>query len=85
MTLFALPNSLETARLGIAATRKLGDAVRRNRAKRRVRDLFRCNKLCNSFDIVVIPRRELCDAPQPALKADYCATLDRLTRARVIR
>jgi len=85
MTLFVLPNSLETARLGIAATQKLGDAVRRNRAKRLVRELFRGHKPGSALDIVVVPRREFFDASRPALDADYCATLARLARARVVR
>ena len=37
----ARPNSLGHSRLGIAATRKMGGAVVRNRAKRLVRELFR--------------------------------------------
>ncbi len=85
MTLFVLPNSLETARIGIAATRKLGDAVRRNRAKRIVRELFRGHKPGGALDIVVVPRPEFFDAPRPALDADYCAMLDRLARVRVVR
>jgi ribonuclease P protein component len=85
MTVFVLPNTLGSPRLGIAATRKLGDAVRRNRAKRVVRELFRCRKPLSSLDVVVVPRRELFEAPRPALKADYCATLDRLARTRIVR
>ncbi len=36
-----VPNSLEVARLGITATRKVGPAVVRNRAKRRIREIYR--------------------------------------------
>jgi ribonuclease P protein component len=82
MTLFVLPNNLSRARLGIAATRKLGDAVRRNRVKRLVREWFRHHKPTGAFDIVVIPGREFLDAPRVALDADYRATLNRFTRAR---
>ena len=39
MTLIARPNGTPAARFGIAATKKLGDAVIRNRAKRLARDL----------------------------------------------
>ena len=85
MTLFVRPNTLGRARLGIAATRKLGDAVRRNRAKRLVREWFRRHKPRDAFDIVVIPGREFLDAPRPALDADYRVTLDRFARARAGR
>ena len=50
------------SRLGIAATRKLGGAVVRNRAKRLVREVFRQADVPAGLDIVVIPRRT-CSMP----------------------
>ncbi len=44
------------ARLGIIATRKIGSAVERNRAKRRIREWFRRASLPPGFDVVVIPQ-----------------------------
>jgi ribonuclease P protein component len=85
MTLFALPNGRSVARLGIAATRKLGGAVRRNLAKRLAREWFRHHKPADALDVVIIPRRELFEAPRAALEADYCATLRRFSRARHVR
>ena len=78
MTCFALPNGLDAPRLGIAASRKIGNAVMRNRAKRRVRELFRAHKPLKSLDIVFVPRRELVSAAWPDLEADYRAALQRL-------
>jgi ribonuclease P protein component len=80
MTCFALPNQLGAPRLGIAASKKIGNAVVRNRAKRRVRELFRNHKPLTGIDIVVIPRRELIDAPWRSLEADYRATLQRVAK-----
>ena len=40
MTMFTRERESGPARLGIAATRKMGAAVERNRAKRLVRELF---------------------------------------------
>ncbi len=77
MTLFVLANDFAVTRLGVAATRKLGDAVHRNRAKRLVRELFRRNKTPPGFDVVVVPRRELLDAEFSSLEADYRAALRR--------
>ena len=76
-TIFILANKGETWRLGIAATKKLGGAVRRNRAKRLIREVFRRNKLNAGFDIVVVPNRELFEASLSALEAEYCASLER--------
>jgi len=76
-TLFLLPNALPVGRLGVAATRKLGGAVRRNRAKRLIREIFRRNKLAPGFDLVVVPKRELLDASLTVLEADYRQIVDR--------
>ena len=54
MIVFTLPRAGQPTRLGIAATRKMGIAVERNRAKRRVRELFRHNPAPSGFDIVVV-------------------------------
>ena len=45
MTVFLLPTDAGATRLGIAATRKLGGAVQRNRAKRLLRETFRLSDL----------------------------------------
>jgi ribonuclease P protein component len=77
MTVFIRPNGLSHGRLGVAATRKIGNAVVRNRAKRLAREMFRRNKVSAGLDIVVIPRREMLDADFGSLEADYRAILRR--------
>lgn len=81
MTLFVTRNTCGHARLGIAATRKIGGAVVRNRAKRRVRELFRRQKPAAELDLVVIPRREFLDAPYTQLEREYATLLERALRA----
>jgi ribonuclease P protein component len=76
-TVFILANKLDVGRLGIAATKKLGGAVQRNRAKRLIREVFRRNKIASGFDVVVVPKRELLDASLTVLEADYRHTLER--------
>jgi ribonuclease P protein component len=80
MTLFVLPNGGHCPRFGVAATRKLGSAVERNRAKRLSREVFRRNKVTAALDIVIVPRREMLDAPFSSLETDYHATLERRDR-----
>jgi ribonuclease P protein component len=77
MTLFAFPNNLDRGRLGIAATRKLGGAVSRNRAKRRVRELFRTGSPPAGLDVVIVARRELIDAPWDDLVGEFRTLIGR--------
>ncbi|MEO8260654.1 MAG: ribonuclease P protein component [Acidobacteriota bacterium] len=81
-TIFVLPNTQGVGRLGIAATKKIGGAVERNRAKRLIREIFRRNKIASGFDVVVVPRRELLQASLSAIEADYRSTLERRLRQR---
>ena len=80
MTVFVLPNGGARPRLGVAATRKIGSSVDRNRAKRLAREVFRRHKMAAGLDIVVVPRREMLDAPFANLEADYHAALQRCGR-----
>lgn len=82
MTMFVRKSGNDHARLGIAATRKIGGAVIRNRAKRLTRELFRHHKPSTALDIVVVPRREFLDAPYPSLEREFDVLLERAQSAR---
>ena len=77
MTLFIKERESGVARLGIAATRKMGGAVERNRAKRVVREVFRHHKPAGAIDVVVIPRRELLDASYERVETEFRSLLQR--------
>ena len=77
-----MANQLTVTRLGIAATRKFGGSVQRNRAKRLIREMFRRNKIAGGYDIVVIPKRELLSAGLAVLEADYRSHIERRLRER---
>ena len=81
MAIFVVANGRLHARLGVAATKKLGSAVERNRVKRLSREVFRRHKLAAGIDIIVVPRREMLDAPFANLEADYHSTLQRSERS----
>ena len=76
-TLFSKPNGLTVGRLGIAATKRLGGAVVRNRAKRLIREVFRRNDIAPGFDLVVVPRRELLAASLTSLETEFRASVSR--------
>lgn len=85
LTLVGRPNTLDRDRLGIIASRRIGGAVIRNRAKRRLREVFRrqqpdlaAARGDRPLDVVAIARHELLDAPFSAVEADFCAALRKL-------
>jgi ribonuclease P protein component len=58
-------NDLGHNRLGLSISKQVGNAIVRNRWKRRIREAFRCSQHHHNggFDIVVRPRRgAICDS-----------------------
>lgn len=68
-------------RLGFTATKKLGNAVVRNRAKRRMRAAARLELSAEppgGFDIVLVAREAIRQNSFSELRADFRAALDKL-------
>lgn len=57
-TLFVRPNGLERSRFGWSIKKALGSAVRRNRIRRRLREILRLHQqeISPGWDIVIHPR-----------------------------
>jgi len=73
--LFAVPNGREDSRLGVTATKKLGNAVRRNRARRIVREAFRRVRpqLAGGYDYVVVARHTIFSSATAELQPELIA------------
>ena len=58
-TVICKENGLDVSRLGITVNKKIGNAVKRNKVKRLVREFFRLNKrdAPKGHDIVIIANR----------------------------
>jgi len=56
LVIFWRKNELGRARLGLAVSTAFGNAVKRNKFKRRLRELFRKSPL-GAFDLVVLPAK----------------------------
>jgi len=62
-------------RLGVVTSRRIGPAVTRNRARRRLREVFRLNRwrLTGSVDVVLVARTGCDDAPWQELNGEFIA------------
>lgn len=80
LTLLAQQNQRGCDWLGIIASRRVGNAVIRNRAKRRVREIFRRLPAGDgrTLDVVAIVRTEAAKAPFDAVSAEFHVALTKL-------
>ena len=63
LVILAAPNDHACARIGITASRKIGGAVRRNRTKRLLREIYRRNKhlFPSGHDYILIAKNDMAD------------------------
>lgn len=87
MVLYCRKNRLGRNRLGITASVKLGNAVVRNRARRRLREAYRLNgdKLRQGYDIILVARGKTATMPWKELNGLFlrlCRKLNLLKEDR---
>jgi ribonuclease P protein component len=79
---FYRANGGPRSRFGISVKKALGDAVARNRIRRRIREIVRRNssEISAGWDIVIHPRNAMTRAVFASMEAELVATLRGLPR-----
>jgi ribonuclease P protein component len=72
-------DSEEPSRIGIIATKRLGNAVSRNQVRRRIREIFRLNqhRIKKGFWVVTIARLSAAKAAFDELQRDWLRLVER--------
>ncbi|MEZ5175075.1 MAG: ribonuclease P protein component [Acidimicrobiia bacterium] len=67
VTVFQATGTAGSTRVGVVAGKKVGSAVQRNRAKRRLREALRRVEIPDGLDVVVVASPGVLTAPFPTL------------------
>ncbi len=84
LVVYCRKNRLDHNRLGVTVSTKLGGAVVRNRARRRLREVFRLAqpRMAQGYDVILVARMRTADVPYRKLAAAFDQAMARLGLAR---
>lgn len=84
MVIYCRKNRLEVNRVGYTVSTKLGHAVVRNRARRRLREVYRLNadKLKTGYDLVVVARARCVHGEFKKMERAFIDACDKLGLVR---
>lgn len=81
-SLIYIANALAYSRVGVVASRKVGGAVVRNKAKRWMRELFRRNRdlLDSPIDLLIVALPDMARATWAEVREEYTQAVQELSR-----
>jgi ribonuclease P protein component len=77
MAVRSVANDLDLTRMAVSASKRVGNAVVRNRVRRRIKEAFRFLPVSEGFDVVIVPRPEAAQAGFAALQSELALLLKR--------
>jgi ribonuclease P protein component len=82
-----LPNTVGRSRLGLSVSKKVGTAVKRNRVRRRLKEIFRSSLagLPGELDLVVSARPAAAEASFEELSEEFLRGMSKLNKHSVIQ
>ena len=78
-----LPNTIGKPRLGLSVSKKVGSAVKRNKVRRRLKEVFRSSmeRLSGDLDFVISARPAAAEATFEELNEEFLRSLHRFGRS----
>jgi ribonuclease P protein component len=70
-------NGSDVTRVAVSASKRVGNAVVRNRVRRRLKEAFRRLPVREGFDVVIVPRPDAALAGFAALQSEVALLLKR--------
>jgi len=79
LIMYIAPNDMEVSRIGISASKKIGNSVVRHRVSRLVREAYRLHKgeLAGGYDMVVVARPDAAQSGYSQIEEAYLSLLKR--------
>lgn len=81
IVIYLRPRKGDKIRLGITVSTKVGNAVTRNKVRRRLKELYRINEhlLFPGYDIVIVARNRAAKTPYKTLEAAFLGACKKLS------
>ena len=78
-----LPNTVGKPRLGLSVSKKVGSAVKRNKVRRRLKEVFRSSmeRISEDLDFVISARPAAAEATFEELNEEFLRSLHRFDRS----